>query len=189
MNVPPTDRPDGQTATRRNPSTPRFIARAVLAVALAATSGGFAAAQAPSGSTVDGIRCDQAEGAVFHIHQHLALFSHGKPVPIPDDVGRPLFGNCLYWIHTHTPDGVIHVESPVFRSFTLGNFFDVWGQPLSPTAVGPARIRRGQLRIYVDGMPYHGNPRTIALAQHTDITLEAGPPYRKPVSFTSWQGQ
>src|SRR5581483_12030445 len=30
-------------------------------------------------------------------------------------------------LHTHEPDGIIHVESPVNRKFTLGEFFDVWG--------------------------------------------------------------
>lgn len=176
--------------SRRKRSAQRVVFIAACTLALAAVSlRGFAAAQAPTGASVDGIRCEQAEGAVFHIHQHLTLFAHGKFVPIPANVGIPPLSNCLYWIHTHTPDGVVHVESPVFRSFTLGNFFDVWGQPLSPAAVGPARIRRGQLRAYVDGTLYHGNPRTIALAQHTDITLEAGPPYHKPTPFTNWQGQ
>lgn len=163
-------------------STPALVA-ALLAL------GSAARAEPATGSTVDGIRCDQAEGAVFHIHQHLTLLAHGKNVPIPDDVGRPLLGNCLYWIHTHTPDGIIHVESPVFRTFTLGNFFDVWGQPLSATAAGPARMRKGTLRVYVNGLPYRGDPRKIELAQHTDITLEAGPPYRKPAAFNAWQGQ
>jgi hypothetical protein len=110
-------------------------------------------------------------------------------VPIPSDVGQPVAGACLYWIHTHTPDGIIHVESPKFRTFTLGEFFDIWGEPLSPIAVGPARVKKGGLRVYVDGDLYRGDPRKIDLSQHTDVTLEAGPPYSKPVPFTDWQGQ
>ncbi|MGH7707652.1 MAG: hypothetical protein ACREM8_01970 [Vulcanimicrobiaceae bacterium] len=153
---------------------------------LAAATPRVANAAAP---TIDGIRCDAAEGAVFHIHQHLAIFDHGKPVAIPGDIGRPLLGDCFYWIHTHTPDGLIHVESPVYRTFTLGNFFDVWGEPLTSTAVGPARIKPGQLRVFVDGRPYRGDPRVIPLAQHTVIGIEAGPPYHAPAAFTDWQGQ
>lgn len=154
----------------------------------------FAAAVAPagaaaSGAPVDGIRCDRAEGAVFHIHQHVAIFARGKAVPIPEDVGRPLLGSCLYWIHTHTPDGLVHVESPTFRTFTLGNFFDIWGEPLSATRVASAGVKRGELHVFVDGHRYAGDPRRIELSQHTDITLEAGPPYAKPVAFTDWQGQ
>jgi hypothetical protein len=150
---------------------------------------GAARADVPAGQTIDGIHCDSMEGAVFHIHQHVAIFNHGKPVAIPDDVGRPVVGNCFYWLHTHTPDGLIHVESPTFKTFVLGQFFDVWGQPISATAVGPARIAKGQLHVFVDGRPYAGDPRKIELAQHTDVTLEAGPPYHPPVPFTDWQGQ
>jgi hypothetical protein len=154
-----------------------------------ALASGAALSDPPSGQPVDGIRCDRMESGVFHIHQHLAIYDHGKPVGIPSDIGRPFAATCLYWIHTHTPDGIIHIESPIFRSFMLGDFFEVWGQPLSATRVGPARIAPGQLRAYVDGSLYKGNPRKIDLVAHSDIVLEAGPPYMKPVPFTDWQGQ
>ncbi len=168
--------------------SPRSWARAAVALAvLAATAA--ARADAPAGEPVDGIRCEAMEGAVFHIHQHVTILDRGKPVTIPDDVGRPLLGNCFYWIHTHTPDGLIHVESPAFRTFTLGNLFDIWGEPLTATRVGPARFVKGALHVYVDGTRYTGNPRNIELTQHADITLEAGPPYRTPAPFTNWQGQ
>ena len=45
-------------------------------------------------------------------------------------------GQCIYWLHTHAPDGVIHIESPTQRIYTLGNFFDEWRQPLSANQVG-----------------------------------------------------
>ncbi len=169
----------------------RFVRRtlATLAAVIAIEGSAPAGAQQAAPSAIDGIRCDQMEGAVFHIHQHLVLLDRGKPVPIPSDVGRPLLGACFYWLHTHTPDGLIHVESPVFRTFTLGNFFDVWGQPLSSTSAGPLRFKKGALRAYVDGNRYNGDPRKIELTQHADIVLEAGPPYSKPVPFTDWQGQ
>ena len=77
----------------------------------------------------------------MHIHQHVAILDHGRAVTIPEDVGRPLVSQCYYWIHTHTPDGIIHVESPNFRSFTLGNLFDIWGQPLSRRIGRRARNR------------------------------------------------
>jgi len=143
----------------------------------------------PSGAPVHGIRCDQMEGALLHIHQHVTIRDHGKPVPIPDDVGRPLIGQCLYWIHTHTPDGIVHIESPNFRSFTLGEFFDVWGQPLSTGNVAGAKPRQGErVAVWVGGRPYTGDPRTIELLPHLDVTIEVGPPYVKPAPFTDWKG-
>ncbi len=172
----------------------RFLkpSRAVAALTVSLASFAFSAsatiADVPAGQPVDGIECQGMEGAVFHIHQHLAVFDHGKPVPVPDDLGHAEAAQCLYWIHTHTPDGIIHVESPKFRTFVLGELFDIWDEPLSATAVGPARIKKGELRVYVNGTRYLGNPRKIELAQHTDITIEAGPPYAKPVPFTQWGG-
>jgi hypothetical protein len=43
-------------------------------------------------------------------------------------------GTCFYWLHTHAADGVIHIESPVQRAYTLGDFFYEWGQPSARTA-------------------------------------------------------
>jgi hypothetical protein len=87
--------------------------------------------------------------------------------------------SCLYWLHSHTPDGVIHMESPEQRSFTLGNYFDVWGQPLSASQVGPAK---GTVTAFVDGKQVTGNPRDIKLGEHVNIQLDVG----KVVPFKSY---
>lgn len=34
-------------------------------------------------------------------------------------------------IHTHDDTGIIHIESPVKRDFTLADFFAVWNKPFS----------------------------------------------------------
>jgi hypothetical protein len=168
----------------------RILTAGVAAVILGLAAAPSAApADAPSAPSIDGIRCDRAEGSVFHIHQHLALLDHGTPVAIPGNIGIPLLAQCLYWLHTHSPDGLIHIESPKFRTFTLGEFFDVWGQPLGATRAASAKFERGQLRAFVNGLPYAGDPRKIELVEHSVIVLEAGPPYAKPAPFTDWQGQ
>ncbi len=169
------------------PRRTRTLLAALLAcAAFASTSAGAAV---PAGQPVDGIPCQQMEGAVEHIHQHVQILDHGKPVAIPDDVGRPLVGQCFYWIHTHTPDGIVHVESPAFRTFTLGNFFDIWGQPLAKTDVAGAKTKKNErVVVWVDGSRYAGNPRTIELVQHLDVTIDVGPPYTKPAPFTQWNG-
>lgn len=148
-----------------------------------------ASAAVPAGTAIDGIRCDTMEGSVQHIHQHLAIRDHGKPLAIPADLGRPLAGQCLYWIHTHTPDGIIHIESPQYRAFTLGELFDVWGEPLSRTNVAGAKPKRGEkIVVWVDGHKYAGNPRTLELTNHLDVTIDVGPPYAVPRPFTDWNG-
>jgi hypothetical protein len=80
-------------------------------------------------------------------------------------------GSCFYWLHTHSADGIIHIESPTERLYTLGQFFDVWGQPLGSDQVGPAR---GKLTIFVDGQPYAGSARDIALSAHRQVQLDVG---------------
>jgi hypothetical protein len=140
-----------------------------------------------SGEPVNGISCDAMEGQRLHTHQHLVILDHDKEVAIPPNVGQPQVRQCIYWIHTHTPDGIIHIEAPLDRHFTLGDFFDVWGQPLSKKTAATARAAKGSsLRIWVNDKRYTGDPRAIPLTPHADIVIEAGPPYPKPPRFTNW---
>lgn len=142
---------------------------------------------APQGETVAGIACDAMEGARLHTHQHLVLIDRGKEVQIPADVGQRPERNCLYWVHTHTPDGIIHIESPSPRTFTLGDFFTIWGQPLDRAQAATMRAAKGgTLKIWVNGQPYAGDPRAIPLLVHSDIVIEAGPPFVPPPKFTNW---
>jgi hypothetical protein len=169
----------------------QFVRRLVAgAVALAAlTVVAPASAATPAGEPVRGIRCEGMEATKYHIHQHLAIYDHGRSVGVPSDVGRPLVASCFYWLHTHTPDGIIHVESPVYKTYTLADFFAVWGQPIGAKDIAGARPR-GADRIvtYVNGRRYAGDPAKIELAQHTDIAIMVGPPYTMPAPFTEWNG-
>ena len=147
-------------------------------------SSNAARAQIMGGAPIDGIRCETMEGAVLHIHQHLQLFDRGRPVEVPAGIGIPAGANCLYWLHTHTSDGIIHVESPTRRTYTLGQFFDVWGQDLSRVQADGVRAARGQsLRVTINGRLYRGDPRSIALRDHEEIVIQNGPPYARPSSY------
>jgi hypothetical protein len=125
-----------------------------------------------------------------HTHQHLAIFDHGKPLVVPPNVGQPAGKRCLYWLHTHTPDGVIHVEAPVDRAFTLGDFFLIWGEPLTAGRAASARAATGEaFKVFVNGKPFTADPRTIKLEVHTDIVIQVGPPFGPPPVFKDWQGR
>ena len=143
--------------------------------------------KAPQGDPVAGIACDAMEGSRMHTHQHLVLIDRGKEVPIPANVGQRPERNCLYWVHTHTPDGIIHIESPQPRTFTLADFFTIWGQPLDRAQAATMHAAKGgALRVWVNGQPYTGDLRAIPLLPHTDIVIEAGPPFVPPPRFTNW---
>jgi hypothetical protein len=139
------------------------------------------------GQQVDGISCQVGEQVLFHIHTHLTIYVHGaaRRVPAGIGIGPPYgvertasgafvaSGGCFAWLHTHSADGIIHTESPIQRTYTLGNFFDIWGQPLSRMRVGPAR---GPVTALVDGRRFTGDPRQIPLLRHAQIQLEVGKP-------------
>jgi hypothetical protein len=149
---------------------------------------------AATGSPVDGIRCQTREQSVFHIHSHLTIFINGAQKQVPAGIGIPgsqpqqtsqgpvaAGGSCLYWLHTHAPDGIIHVESPIHRTYTLGNFFDEWGQPLGTSQLGPVK---GHVVVIYNGKVYKGNPRNVPLNAHAQIQLEVGKPLIAPQTIT-----
>ncbi len=134
-----------------------------------------------SGLPIDGIRCDAQEYAVEHIHAHLQLFDRGRGVQIPAQIGIMPIAGCLYWVHTHATDGIIHIEAPTTRAFTLGQFFDIWDKDLSRTAAGPVHASRGRLlRVTVNGHLWTRDPRSIALRDREEIVIQNGPPYGTP---------
>src|SRR5579872_6034766 len=75
---------------------------------------------------IDGVQCNTSEQLAYHIHQHLAIYDAGQPVPVPQGIGKDQAHGCIYWMHTHDTTGVIHVESPSEKQYTLGNFLDIW---------------------------------------------------------------
>jgi hypothetical protein len=151
-------------------------------------------AAAATGQTMDGIGCQTGEQTLFHIHAHLTIFVNGSARQVPAAVGIPgaqaeqspegpfiASGTCFYWLHTHAADGIIHIESPVRRIYTLGNFFDEWGLPLGPDQVGQAT---GHVTAIYNGQVYQGNPRDIPLNAHAQIQLEVGTPLIAPEQIT-----
>jgi hypothetical protein len=101
-------------------------------------------------------------------------------VTVPALIGIDLRHQCLYWLHTHDPTGIMHIESPDTRTYTLGQFFDVWGKPLSKTR---AASLSGKLEVFVGDRRFSGDPRSIVLKPHELITIEQGRAV-KPPGFT-----
>ncbi len=157
-----------------------------------------------TGETVDGVQCQTAEQTVIHVHTHLTIYVNGQARVIPYGIGIPGFqavnvrggpfvesGACFYWLHTHSTDGIIHIESPGRREqFTLGQFFEEWGIPLTSTQVGPAT---GNVTAfitvpgYATGI-YTGDPRNLPLGDHYQIQLEVGTPIVAPYKVPNWGG-
>jgi hypothetical protein len=84
------------------------------------------------GEDVEGLPCLTPVPDTYHVHSHLAVFVDGVQTAVPANVGihsqQPQ--RCFYTIHTHDKSGRIHIESGAPGTFTLGQMFAIWGQPL-----------------------------------------------------------
>lgn len=136
-----------------------------------------------SGRPVAGVSCGRP-GIAFHIHVHLSVYVSGLLRPIPATIGMvapyekptesgPFYNahTCYYELHTHAQDGVIHAEAPSPRTFTLGQFFALWGQRLTRHRVGS---ELGPTRVYVDGRLTAVPPSTIPLRNRSVIQIDVG---------------
>ncbi len=151
------------------------------------------------GKRIDGITCQAGEQVLFHIHAHLTIFVRGAAREVPAGIGiAPPYqveatpggafvaaAACFMWLHTHAADGIIHTESPVQRTYTLGDFFDIWGQQLNRNQVGPAH---GRVTALFNGQVFTGSPRKIPLLAHAQIQLEIGRPLVVPQKIAFPQG-
>jgi hypothetical protein len=129
-----------------------------------------------------GLPALSAEGTTLHIHQHLDLYVNGSKEVVPAQIGIITSPKVVFSpLHTHNTSGIIHVESPTVRSFTLGEFFDVWGVRFTPTCVG-GYCNQGDetLRVYVDGQLATGNPTWLKLFAHEEIVVTYGTQARLP---------
>jgi hypothetical protein len=125
------------------------------------------------------------EGTAVHIHQHLDLYVDGHRVPVPALIGiDPAVGFAP--LHVHDTSGVIHVESPTVRTYTLGQFFAVWGVRFTPTCLGGyCASGNRQLRIYVNGAAVHGDPTAVTLESHQEIVVAFGTAAQLPSPIPS----
>jgi hypothetical protein len=144
----------------------------------------------PAVSTIDGIECNPMEQAVFHIHAHLDIIINGVYFLVPSQIGIP--SNCFYWLHTHDESGIIHIEAPMHRVFTLGQFFDIWGKKLSNDQIfNYVANANNPLNVYINGTKVSDgtNYRDIKLHAHDEIAIVYGtPPSTIPSSYKFPEG-
>ena len=109
---------------------------------------------ANSGSAGNLVTYCGVEGTIEHYHPLLVINDNGAPQHLPYDpsaaadvgaINQPGFTNPAYYcpggqlhvLHTHDGSGIIHVELPFAPKSapTLGQFFEIWGEPLGPATV------------------------------------------------------
>jgi len=146
---------------------------------------------AAAGRPVAGLTCTARGRERFGVH--LEVFLKRLDVVIPAGVGVAgrhrrdgayvRGGRCHYPARTLEPTGLIEVDQG--SEVTLGQFFDLWGQPLGRTRLLRHRTSaKRPVQAFVGGRRWAGDPRAIPLRRHAAIVLEAGgwfPPSRRYV--------
>ncbi|HTU64559.1 MAG TPA: hypothetical protein VMF52_01305 [Steroidobacteraceae bacterium] len=141
------------------------------------------------GATTAGLDCNINMDESYHVHTHVSIFLNGEALSFPGDVGiAPVSPGvrCFYSIHTHDKSGKIHVEAPAPGLFTLGQLFQIWGQPLETTNI--AGITGLPITVYVTD---NGNVTVatdnwadIELKSHREVTIQIGTAITEIPNFT-----
>ena len=132
-----------ETVPRRNGGPiriRRWQVAIIVGVVLLAAGGYVVAPYLDPNRSFNRDSCINEFAISYHIHITLHLFIDSNHMPIPTNVGRT--PACTKPLHTHdgeydpnTQPARIHVEAPVVRSFTLGDFFAIWGKTINQNQV------------------------------------------------------
>jgi hypothetical protein len=134
-----------------------------------------APADATAAARAAGLPMLSSEGALEHIHAHLDVLVDGHAVPVPANIGIDRPKGSISALHTHDDSGIIHIESPARRQFSLGELFTEWQVSLSGENIGGLRNADGKtLRVFVNGNLQTGNPAAITLGPHDEIAVIYG---------------
>jgi len=125
------------------------------------------------------------EGQALHIHQHIDIIIRGASVQVPTQIGIVISPSVLFApIHTHDANGIIHIESPVVRDFSLGEFFDVWGVRFTSTCIGGlCNSGNERLQVFANGQVVTFDPRRLKLTEHEEIVVTFGTPDQIPTPY------
>ena len=118
----------------------------------------------------------------YHAHALLSVFRDGEPVTVPADIGFDERGGHSS-LHTHTPDGVIHMEADDPYPYELAQVFAAWGVAFEEDRLGGDIADGGkQVHVYVNGKPAPPGPVTmddgdnIVVAYGTEDSFPKQPP-------------
>ena len=144
------------------PSAGRWLPRRTLALGVVAVLIGsvvtYLVVFAPASPGTNVVTYCGGEGSASHYHPLLIINVDGTQQPLPYDrsqsadigfIDSPGYTNpslyCpataagpgIHALHTHDGSGIIHAELPPHVAGTpiLGNFFEIWGEPLSHSTV------------------------------------------------------
>jgi len=95
----------------------------------------------------------------YHSHSLLHVYNDGRLVETPANIGIDRPNKAYSSVHTHEPDGIIHLESSRPHKFTLGDLFVIWGVRFGTESLGSLENDGDeQVRVYVNGKAVKNAP-------------------------------
>ena len=89
----------------------------------------------------------------YHAHALLTVYRDGQELPVPADLGFDERG-AHSSLHTHTPDGVIHMEADDPYPYTVSHVMTTWGVAFSADRLGGETATGDKkVHVYVNGKP------------------------------------
>lgn len=142
-----------------------------------------------TGAAIGDFNCIVNPPQTFELHAHLSILVNNEPQTIPQYLGAAPEANthCFYTIHTHDASGKIHVTPSAAGTFTLGQLFTIWGQPLTSSNV--AGISGLPVEIFVTDngtvtKVEEADWANIELKSHREITIGLGTTVAEIPNFT-----
>lgn len=140
-------------------------------------------AYSPDGVTERIARAGLRVGDGPHIHPKLNVVVRDEPIAVPGGIGT---GPAHAPMHTHDPDGTIHVEGAA--SGTIGQFLALWGVEFGRDQLGPYHSNGSErVRMWVKarGQPaFKESPpdEDLQLADGQEFYLFFGRPSQAPIA-------
>ena len=108
----------------------------------------------------------------YHAHALLTVYRNGEQVPVPADLGFNQSG-AHGSLHTHTPDGVIHMEADDPYPYELAHVMAVWGVAFDRNRLG-GDVAAGDkaVHVYVNGKPAPDGP--VVLKDKDNVVVAYG---------------
>ena len=120
-----------------------------------------------------------------HVHAKLDVVVRDEKIEVPDDMG---LGSAHQPMHTHEPDGTIHLEGIEEGTATIGQFMALWGVEFGRDRLGPYRSDgRERVRMWVkekNAQTFKQVPpeASFKLADGQELYLFFGPPSQAPIA-------
>jgi len=127
------------------------------------------------------------EGSVAHYHAHLDVIVNGAPVTVPANIGIDVTNRAISPLHTHTPDGIVHIEAEQDANFTVGQLLTEWGVKIDKNCLATyCTDDKNQFLAFKNGKA-EADPAGIVFKGHDEVVLWYGPKGTTPTVPSSYE--